>query len=151
MIANWAGIVWKKMPWSVRSRIIRITQAKFTVSAAAVITNGQGEVLLLNHVLRPKSGWGLPGGFIEHGEQPDDGIRREIREETGIEMNNLRMFRVRTLGTHVEILFTAEAVGMPEVKSREIKDLGWFGSGRMPEKMNAAQKALIEQVLNGSV
>ncbi|MGB7209111.1 MAG: NUDIX domain-containing protein [Pyrinomonadaceae bacterium] len=151
MIANWAGIVWKKLPWSFRSKIIRITQAKFTVSAAAVITNGQGEVLLLNHVLRPKSGWGLPGGFIEHGEQPDDGIRREIREETGIEMNNLRMLRVRTLGTHVEILFTAETVETPEVKSREIKDLGWFGSDRMPEKMNAAQKVLIEQVLNGSV
>ncbi len=121
------------------------------MSAAAVITNRQGEVLLLNHVLRPKSGWGLPGGFIEHGEQPDDGIRREIREETGIEMNNLRMLRVRTLGTHVEILFTAETVETPEVKSREIKDLGWFGSDRMPEKMNAAQKVLIEQVLNGSV
>ena len=151
MIANWAGIVWKKLPWSFRSKIIRITQAKFTVSAAAVITNGQGEVLLLNHVLRPSFGWGLPGGFIEHGEQPDDGIRREIREETGIEMNNLRMLRVRTLGTHVEILFTAETVGTPEVKSREIKELGWFDIGVMPEKMNSAQKFLIEQVLNGDV
>lgn len=151
MIANWTGVVWKKLPWVVRSKIIRITQAKFTVSAAAVITNGQGEVLLLNHVIRPKSGWGLPGGFIEHGEQPDEGIRREIREETGIEMNGLRMFRVRTLGSHIEVLFTAGAAGTPEVKSREIKELGWFGSSRMPEKMNAAQKAIIEKVLNGQV
>ncbi len=151
MITNWVGVVWKKMPWIVRSRIIRITQAKFTVSAAAIITNDQGEVLLLNHVIRPKSGWGLPGGFIEHGEQPDEGIRREIKEETGIEMNDLQMFRVRTIGMHIEILFKASASGAPKVMSREIKELGWFASGRMPEKMNAGQKALIEQVLAGDV
>ena len=151
MIADWTGLVWKKLPWIFRSKIIRITQAKFTVSAAAIITNGRGEVLLLNHVIRPKSGWGLPGGFIEHGEHPDEGIRREIREETGIEMSALRMFRVRTLGTHIEVLFTAEAEGTPEVKSREIRELGWFASGRMPEKMNAAQKALIREVLDKDV
>lgn len=151
MIANWTGIVWKKLPQFVRWKIIRVTQPKFTVSAAAVITNDQGEVLLLNHVIRPKSGWGLPGGFIEHGEQPDEGIRREIREETGIEMNSLRMFRVRTLGTHVEMLFTAKADGTPEVKSREIKELGWFGLPALPEKLNGAQKTLIRQVLDGDV
>src|SRR3954463_2646365 len=98
MITEWAGVVWKKLPWAVRAKIIRVTQPKFTVSAAAIITNATGEVLLLNHVIRPRSGWGLPGGFLEHGEQADDGIRLEIFEETGIKMNNLRMFRVRTLG-----------------------------------------------------
>lgn len=151
MIANWTGVVWKKLPQIVRWKIIRVTQPKFTVSAAAVIINDRGEVLLLNHVIRPKSGWGLPGGFIEHGEQPDEGIRREIREETGIEMNGLRMFRVRTLGTHVEVLFRAEADGTPEIRSREIKELGWFGLAALPEKLNGAQKTLIKEVLDGEV
>jgi 8-oxo-dGTP diphosphatase len=151
MIADCAGFVWKKLPWGFRSMIVRLTQTKFTVSAAAVVTNGRGEVLLLNHVIRPKYGWGLPGGFIERGEQPEAGIRREIREETGIELNNLQMFRVRTLGTHIEVLFTAETDGTPEIISREIKDIGWFARGAMPDKMNPAQNALIEQVLSGDV
>ena len=147
MITEWAGVVWKKLPWILRAKIIRVTQPKFTVSAAAIITNELREVLLLNHVIRPKSGWGLPGGFLEHGEQADEGIRRELNEETGIKMNNLQMFRVRTLGTHMEILFTADTTGQPEVKSREIKELAWFASDSLPEKMNAAQKALIKKVL----
>lgn len=139
------------MPIFVRSKIVRLTQAKFTVSTVAVITNERGEVLLLNHVIRPKSGWGLPGGFLEHGEQPVDGIRREIKEETGIEMNDLQMFRVRTLGTHVEVIFTASTAGTPKINSFEIKELGWFTTTEMPGKMNSAQKALIREVLQANV
>ena len=88
---------------------------------------------------------------MEHGEQPAEGIKREIREETGLELKNLRLFRVRTLGRHLELLYSAEAVGTPRVLSREITELAWFSSGRMPEKMNASQKGLIEQVLKGEV
>ena len=130
-------------------KIIRATQQKFTVSAAAIITNDNGEVLLLNHVLRPFSGWGLPGGFLGAGEQPEEAIRREIREETGIELERLRMFRIRTLERHVEILFVAIADGEPAVKSREILELGWFAVGAMPAGLPRAQAALIKVVLSG--
>lgn len=34
----------------------------------------------------------IPGGGLEPGEHPDDGVRREIREETGIEVTNLQQF-----------------------------------------------------------
>ena len=85
MIRERIGFAWKILPPWLRLKIIRTTQQKFTVSAAAIITNDNGEVLLLNHVLRPFSGWGLPGGFLGAGEQPEEAIRREIREETGIE------------------------------------------------------------------
>ncbi len=132
-----------------RRKIIRITQQKFTVSAAAIITDREGRVLLLDHVLRPHSGWGLPGGFLNTAEQPDEAIRREIMEETGIELNELKMFRIRTLGSHVEMIFVAKAVGEPQVKSREILSLGWFETDSMPEKMSGAQKKLIEKVVNG--
>jgi 8-oxo-dGTP diphosphatase len=128
-------------------KIIRATQKKFTVSAAAVITNAEGKVLLLNHVLRPFSGWGLPGGFMSVGEQPEETIRRELREETGIELEDLRMFRIRTLERHVEILFSAVAVGEASVLSREILDLGWFDVEAMPEHLPGSQKNVIKQLL----
>ena len=135
------------MPWRMRRTIVRVMEPSFTVSAAAIITNREGKVLLLDHVIRPKSGWGLPGGFLEHGEQPEEGIRREIMEETRLELSDLRMFRVRTLGSHLEILFRASADGTPRLDGQEIKGFGWFHARELPEKMNDAQKDLIGSVL----
>lgn len=127
--------------------LVRATQRKFTVSAAAVVFNSDGEVLLLNHVLRPYSGWGLPGGFIDHGEQPHDAIRRELMEEVGLELAELELYRIRTIRRHVEILFTATSAGEAEVASREIIELGWFAPDNLPERLSGPQKALIQRVL----
>ena len=147
MLAKQIGFAWKILPPWLRLLIIRTTQEKFTVSAAAVITDEEGKVLLLNHLLRPLSGWGLPGGFVNAGEQPEEAIRREIREETGMEINNVTMFRVRTIRRHIEILFTAEPLGEATVQSREILGLGWFGIDDLPEGLPRSQKNVIRQIL----
>ena len=139
--------IWRKLPPSFRRIIVRATQPTFTVSVAAIIVNERGEVLLLDHVLRTAPSWGLPGGFLARGEQPVDAVRRELREETGIEITSAELFRMRTTGRHVEILFHAEAVGTATVKSREINAVGWFKSGEMPKNMSRSQKRLIENLL----
>ena len=107
--------------------------------------------MLLDHFLRPGSGWGIPGGFLNHGEQPENAARREIREEAGIELENLRMLRVRTLNRHIEFLFRAESNQEAEVKSREIRSLGWFTVDKMPAEMSPLQKSTVEKVLRGEI
>lgn len=151
MVSKRIGDVWKVLPPSVRRLIVRATQPTFTVSAGAVITNENGEILLLDHVIRPHSGWGIPGGFVDHGEQPTVAIRREVREETGIELEDLEMVRVRTVGSHIEIIFRARAVGEPIVRTREITDLGWFTPDGIEEKSGRAQREAIEKVLRADV
>ena len=145
------GPLWLRLPPWGRMFFIRRTQPTFTVSAAAVVLNGKGEVLLLDHILRPGGGWGLPGGFLDAGEQPAEALRRELMEETGIELSDLRMFQVRTLGRHIEILFSARTNGDPKVMSREIKELGWFRPETVPENLPKAQKRVIELVVAGEV
>lgn len=145
MLRRHIGFAWKILPPWLRLRIIRTTQQKFTVSAAVVITNPKGEVLLLNHLLRPYSGWGLPGGFLTAGEQPEEGIRRELREETGLELGDLEMIRVRTVGRHVEIMFRATSAGDAKVLSREITGLGWFHVDQLPAGLPKLQKEIVKE------
>lgn len=141
MLKKIVGKIWKQLTPAARLKITRATQRKFTVSVAAVVRNERGEVLLLDHVLRPYSNWGIPGGFINVDEQPEKAVRRELREETGLEIKNVRLVRIRTHKCHVEILFRAEASGEPEVRSAEINQARWFVIDEMPEEMSEGQKA----------
>lgn len=151
MLKKSVRFIWKKTPYFLRARLVRATQAKFTASVAVIITNEKNEILLLDHVLRPVFSWGIPGGFIEAGEQPENAARREIREEVGLELVGAELVRMRTINRHIEILFRAQAAGEAAVKSREINDFGWFALDRMPERMSASQKILIGQVLRGEI
>ena len=128
--------------------IVRATQEKFTVSVAGVITNEAGEILLLDHVLRPGCGWGFAGGFMEAHEQPEETLRREINEETNLELENIKLLRARTVNRHIEILFSAEARGEARVKSREIKSLDWFTADNLPENMPPCLRSSIKNLLN---
>lgn len=139
--------IWQATPAPVRVNLIWFAQKKFTVSAAAIVFNEERKILLLNHILRPLSSWGIPGGFIDANEQPEAAIRRELREETGLELEDLTLYTVRTIGRHVEILFTARGVGHAEVKSREILELGWFAPAEMPGGTSKIQKHIIEELL----
>ena len=84
---------------------------------------------------------------MSRGEQPDVALKREIREETGLELADIRLHRCRTLGRHIEIIMTARGVGEAAVRSREIKELGWFDLDGMPEDMSLDQQFLIKKVL----
>ena len=87
----------------------------------------------------PPFGWALPGGFVDYGESLEKAVVREAKEETGLDITDVRQFhtysdpkrdpRFHTVGT----VFTAKAKGRPQagddaaelkiVKLGEIKDL----------------------------
>ena len=62
------------------------------VAAGAVVLNEQGEVLLIKDDRR--NSWTFPGGIVEEGEGLLDGVKREVLEETGIEIEVGELFCV---------------------------------------------------------
>lgn len=73
----------------VMTAIYRLTRPRFTAGVVGVVINDSNQVLLVEHVYHPDEPWGLPGGWLERNEPPAEGVRREIREETGMDVQIL--------------------------------------------------------------
>ena len=150
MLKKVLGAMWRHAPKSLRRWGVRLIEPRFTVTAGAVITDERGRVLLLNHVFRTGSGWGIPGGFMEKGEQPEEAIRRELREEIGLELERAEIAFVRTLKkpSQVEIIFRCRARGKTESQSIEIKSAEWFALDQFPKGLPPDQHEIIGRALN---
>ena len=152
MLIEFLGAVWRRLPGFVRLRLARFGQRRFTASVGAIIFNEEGRILLLEHVFRADRGWGIPGGFLSKGEQPEAALRRELREEIGIEVRDVELLFARTLSQppQIEFYFRAKAFGRPEPCSFEIKSASWFAIDDLPIELSRDQRRLIRRALIAS-
>jgi 8-oxo-dGTP diphosphatase len=152
MFIEFLGAIWRRLPGIVRHRLVHVGQRRFTVTAGALIFDDQGRILLLEHVFRSDSGWGIPGGFLSKGEQPEAALRRELREEIGIEVQDVKLLFARTLPRprQIEIYSRARAIGRPEPCSFEIRSAGWFSVDDLPVELSEDQRRLIRRALSPS-
>jgi len=134
----------------VRLRAAKFGQQRFTVTVAAMLFNDQQQILLLEHVFRADRGWGVPGGFIANGEQPEEALRRELREEVSIELDEVKLLFTRTLRRikQVEIYFCARVIGEPKPSSFEINRAQWFSIDHLPPEISQDQRKLVTRALS---
>lgn len=60
--------------------------------AAVIVVDSSGRVLLLERA--DTGGWGLPGGFMDPGESLEETARREVMEEVGLEVSELKLMNI---------------------------------------------------------
>jgi 8-oxo-dGTP diphosphatase len=114
-----------------------VAYANSVPAAEAVCFDARGRVLLGRRAVDPGAGrWDLPGGFLHEGEHPVDALRREIREETALELETLEF-----LGFWVEpydgrivlcLAWTAHVNGAPRAGD-DLVELQWFERSELPE------------------
>lgn len=104
----------------------------YRITVKAAIVEG-GKILLLRRGYRSgkaKQGlWELPGGGVEKGESPDFSLRREVMEETGIEISDIKpqliWNRSRVEGEIIGITYIASAVNTEVKLSDEHIEYAW--------------------------
>lgn len=113
-------------------------------------------MLLARRAVEPYKGmWDVPGGFLEEGEHPVDGLRRELREETGLEIEPGEFFGVwmdryggdSTALATLNLVWTARVLGGEPVPADDVSELRWFAVDELPSAAEVAF-AMVPQVLS---
>ncbi len=101
-----------------------------------------GALLLVRRAAEPfKDYWDIPGGFIEPLEHPEACARREVMEETGLEIRIKKLLGVYpdTYGNEpratLNFYFVAEAVGGTEQAASDATALCWFRLDELPDRI----------------
>lgn len=81
-LARWLQIV-TPLRWGLGLGV-KLIAPKNHVGAVGAIFNNTGQVLMVEHVFRPDYAWGLPGGWVNRGENPAYTIQREVTEELNL-------------------------------------------------------------------
>ncbi len=104
--------------------------------AEAVCRDELGRVLLGRRAFEPAAGlWDLPGGFVEECEHPIDALRREVREETGLELDALRFvgFYLEPYDGRTVLCLTWTGRVHGEARAGDdLAELRWFAPNELP-------------------
>ena len=110
---------------------------KFVVAALVFIRQGDG-ILLVRQSYGAEY-WSLPGGVVEAGESIEEAARREVREETGLEVRILRVIGIYSMTAQEAIAITLEAeiIGGRLQPDNEISDCAYFLPEQLPSPVRS--------------
>ena len=103
-------------------------------SAKAVIYNKEGQILILqraSHMRKNPDKWDIPGGHIKEGETPVAGLRREVEEETGLQIKDIielgqakhsTVFQCSVFGDSEKVILDEENQNYRWVKPGDVPD-----------------------------
>lgn len=136
------------------------TRPLILVGSVAIVLNDKNEILLQQ---RPDEEWGLPGGLLDLGESLEEAARREVKEETGLDIGELKQLHVFS-GPEFYIkvdngdefyavtgVFLSRDItgGQLEADGEESLDVKFFRMDEMPENIKRNYKKYMGPFLEG--
>jgi 8-oxo-dGTP diphosphatase len=140
--------LWRLLRGPLQWRALYFVHAKFLLGVTGACWDHEGRVLLVKHRFWPEQQpWGLPSGYAKRHELLGDTLRRELREETGYELNgNVRVIHIRSgFRLRLEILLEGHISGGNEVfDKREVLDARFFSPDALPSGILDGHKELVK-------
>jgi ADP-ribose pyrophosphatase YjhB (NUDIX family) len=120
-------------------------QQKHSVSVAGIVVDPAGRALLIRR--RDNSHWEPPGGVLELGESIQDGLRREVKEETGLDVEPIALtgvYKNMARGI-VALVFRCVKTGGELTNNDEVSGFLWATA---EEVISMADEAFAVRVLD---
>lgn len=152
------GIFWKILAriWRLgggrwRWRVLWLVNPSFLVGVTGVLLDDKGQVLLLRHRFWRAGSWGLPSGLAKRGETLEEAFAREVREETALEIGDIRLLRVVSgFRLRLELHFAARITGgVLTLDGREILEASFFSPDNVPKGLLSAHRETLGMVFPG--
>jgi 8-oxo-dGTP diphosphatase len=118
-----------------------VAYANSKPTAGALVEDDEGCVLLARRAKEPFKGrWDIPGGFLEEGEHPLDGVRRELREESGLEVEPGEFLGAwmdryggdSTAQATLNLYWTGRVISGEPHPADDVDELAWFAPDELP-------------------
>lgn len=112
------------------------------VTAGVLLEDAQGRVLLGKRSVDPRMGyWAIPSGYIDYGEAPDDAARRELLEETSLNVELVGLLGLWTFDDDIgdkagiAVFYRGTVVGGTLSPADDIEAAGWFAPDDVPQEI----------------
>ena len=139
------ALIFNRVPVRWQRRILDRTQPRFLVGVIGLGVDPSGTVLLARHRFGAPQ-WRFLGGYLKPGEQVEDALRREVREETGLAIEVGPLLQVATgfRWKHVDLVFAYRISGGTQRLTEELFELERFQPTELPP-MRADQRGMVER------
>lgn len=111
---------------------------RHSVSVSGVVIDDQGRALLIQR--RDNAHWEPPGGILELGERITDGLRREVKEETGLEVEPVALtgvYKNMSRGI-IALVFRCRVINGNLRTNLEVKDFRWASKDEVADMASEA-------------
>ncbi len=140
--------VWGMFPNWLQTLISRIIRPRFRVAVAAFVFDDENRILLCEHTYRRSHPWGLPAGGLEYGEDPEEGIKRELWEETGYNVFVERLLYADSAAEfrHISLIYLCRIIDGTFKPNLEVSSVKFYPLDQLP-RLLPTEQILIDKLM----
>jgi ADP-ribose pyrophosphatase YjhB (NUDIX family) len=137
--------LWRFMRGPLQWYTLWFAHHKFIIGVSGVIVDDQRRVLLLQHKFWQPGSWGLPSGYAERNEKLEETLCRELREETGYQIEVQSLLRIVSgYKLRLEVSFVGRWIGGElQLDPKEVIEARFFPVDVLPDGLLPSHREII--------